>query len=1130
MVQRYRTTASVILLAAALIATTAGDASAQSARKSAYDGIDMTLLDRMLETMGMTELQGQLVREIEASGGGGVEGMEMSVRRRIAAANAASDAKTRNALLDEAVALYRKVIALRKADVAKAATPLEGAQGTLKLFKAELAMVVADALTRGKPSADRILYLQASQSDRKALAASTATAADVVRRLTADMEEMVPEWRSDMGIWIVIAREAGGMAVETKYRAAVIRFYHGMAGKNSKDPDEAKAAKLDLREARNLGEEFANARRDSFQVRNPARLLVARVLREQGEHKGAMGMLTLLLAGRPSANDAIDARFEHVRNLIEYGRTLAKQGKNGDAKYDSVPAAIKKFRTEAMAVAKEDGAKRRVDLLATMAENYLYETRAATTRASDPAKADAYDAKAQEALIGFLDKYAAQSSVRNAFYDIIYNKYRDRKDRDKLGSIVLMAMASHEFGLADKQYRNKLDNSTALNKTVEILDVVLKRNDAVTLKRVRPDALWQYAWVYNMQKDNFASATKFVQLAREFPDHPLAFQAATNARMTIDGLYTRAAQKALNLRQKYIEVFEVYCGGKNWRDKEDVLPWNFKLAEQYEFFCDKDARPGADRAIAQAANAAHEARAARTVADEATDPQGKAIASATADKAETDAKVAQDKADAARESAIADCVRIAETYERVPDSAQGHMEYMQARQRALRYHTYALILMPKDKDREIRDSALKLADQQLAYSNDALKGLATAPGAEARKDLKNWGGDARFDAAELLLRYGNDTTDHDRAMGILRDIRTEWVDTNAFRPSEDLYIRQLVKGGQIDEAITALFAYRKRYPAGGDTLLRMVIREIQIELEELRENDQPDLVKRFKKLVVNYSKLAGELYKSVEGKDLSDPQCYAITQTYADSLMEAGKHAESLVLFLKCQTQDEAASKKKQGDVTASFVPLRQALADAGTYAEMTTAIANLTAFMADRNIEPDSSRALANCKADVARQMRALKTIKEDDKVFKTRLDDLKQAVTNWFDELESMIKGGAEVSALNVLGIARANEGLAIQAEALEETAKVKDHYAIALKGFRELSGTGFDMTVRHQARMKWLGELGYCRCLLASDKTKETAKIVLLRIRLARKRDTMPNGAPPMGGFSARYMSIESKAKRR
>jgi len=315
------------------------------------------------------------------------EGMERSARRLIAAAKAATDAKTRNARLDEAVALLKKAIALRKADEVKAVGEVPRVTATVKRWQTELQMIVADALTRGKPYADRLLYLQARQGDHIALARATARGATAIRRLLTEMEETVPLWRGELRTWIVVCREAGGLAVETRYRAAQILLHHGMAIRGDKNANVPPAAMNDLQRARTLGEELANAPRDAYRVRSAARLLVARACRELGEHDAAAKMLTTLLADNPSADMTIDAHFETVRNLIEQGQTLARQNKNAAATFACVPAAIKTFRTKATAAVKKDPAKRRVDLLAALAENALYETCAAIERANWPGTA-----------------------------------------------------------------------------------------------------------------------------------------------------------------------------------------------------------------------------------------------------------------------------------------------------------------------------------------------------------------------------------------------------------------------------------------------------------------------------------------------------------------------------------------------------------------------------------------------------------------------------------------------------------------------------------------------------------------------------------------------------------------------
>ncbi len=1123
--QRYRKMTSLAALAAmAVLAATACQATAQGARKSAYDtSIDTDRLVQTLDSLGMTELQDELYRELQAAGGGGAEMLMGAARRKIAAAKAQHTPLRRNALLDEAVAILRKAVAKYTSDAKAASDETARARTTIKRWRAELLMAVTDALTRGEPYANKLLFLQGAQADRKALAAATATAAIGVRDLTTEIEDMIPEWRGNMRIWIVVAGEVKGLFNETKYRAAWIRLYHGMAA----------AKQADLRAARNLGEEFLSPRFNAA-IRNPALLLVARALREAGEHAGAARMLTRLLAARVDASGKINAHFEHVRNLIEHGRALARSGKGGDEKYTAVPQALNAFRTQGHAVAKKDeDMHRRVDLLATLAEHYFHETRAATERKRAPAKAAEYDKKAQQALLGFLKKYN-EEVVQNAFYEIIYRKYRDRKDYKKLSSVVLLAVASHEFGLGEQQ-KGKGGEAPALDKAQKILAEVCSRTDEVTKTHVRPLALWMLAFVYNYKNDSFKSAENFALLAKEYPDHEKAYKAATNARKTIDYYYKRAERKADNLRALYIQVFKIYCEGEKWRDKPEVLPWNFQFAEAYEYFC-KKAKGAAEHAVAQASNAARDLAQAKGRLDEAKDAKAKAVVQREVTAMEGKLAPLAAKAASLRKGAITMCINVAGIYERVPESEKTHMEHMQARQRALQYRTFALELLPRDgqgDDIKLKGAAMILARQQEEYSDAALRAVPDVEKSDkaASVHLKNWGADALFLAAKLWLDYGDGKQD-DKAMRALDTLREKWSDTLAFSKSEDLRIRRLVYSGQIDKAIAALFAFLDRYPDLGEVLLRMVITQIQQRIDRLEGLPGEDNEDKYKKYVADYVKLAEKLHDRVKDKPLSDPQCYAITQTVADAMMKNGQHAQSLDLFKQCKKQEDERNTTQRAKITAEFKPMQKALADASSHAALLARMNALNDFMKLRQVSAEQSRDLASSTADAKLQMVLLKAEEQkrkeggsSDAKVKGRVDDARKVIGHWLDDVEKILKARVEVSALNVLGIARANEGLGANAQ---DPAEAKKYYTQAVTGFEELARTNFDMNIPYQARMKWLGELGYCRSLLAVEPNRETAKAVLRRIKQARHNDTQPGGALPMGGYADRFLMIEAKAK--
>ena len=651
-------------------------------RKSPYSSLPQTKLADSLSKLGMTELMSELMKSGDPGGAGGVR--IIAARALISAAKAAKDPAERDAKLDEAIALLKAAIKVQEVDIAAADSPTKTAQATIRKMQTQLLMTVTQALTRGEPYANKLLFLQGAEADRKALAAATEGACKIGRDLAADIEDLKLDWRRDMRTWIAVSRKISVLEAEAKYRLAWIRFYHGMATRDTK------AGRADLRAVEPLVEPFIDGSRGAA-VQQQSELLLARAHRELGLHDAAEKMLAKVISGGGSASVRMDAQFERVRNLIEHGRTLAEAGKNGHEKYNAVPAALKRFDAATKTLAADDQSKRMIDLWGTLLEHYLYETLAKTAKGK--ATAAACDMKAQDSLLGFLHKYPDEA-VQNAFYDIITRKYRDRQDYDTLGSAVLMAIASHEFNAV----RDGKGNTEALARAKKILLQVYSRTDRIS-KRLRPMVLWQLAFIMNFERDNFKSARFFAKLATEFPDHRLAYKAATYAKDTIHYLYTHVDRKADNLREKYRDILLVYTGGK-WGDKPEVRPWNFQLAEQLAYFAEKTER---------------------LAVKNAKGPKG------IGNTAET-------------------CLRIALTYEKVPD--RPHMARMQARSRALRWRWKALRLGPKGN----RKAAVGVLVQRLlAYSNDAGGSLKRHTDKQEIADLTDWGAEADYRAAMLLL-------------------------------------------------------------------------------------------------------------------------------------------------------------------------------------------------------------------------------------------------------------------------------------------------------------------------------------------------------------------------------------------
>ena len=1082
-------------------------------RKSAYESLPQKALADSLSALGMTELTSELIK---TAGGGDVR--MTAAQTMITAAKGATDLAEREAKLDEAIVLLKAAIKDLDAQIAAATSPTDVAKATIKKMQTQLFIARTQAVTRGGPYADKLLFLQGSESDRKALIAATGGAAKVVRNLGADLEDLKLDWRRDMRIWIVVSRTVNDMEAEAKYRAAWIRFYHGMAARNTK------TGRDDLRAVESLVSGFITGSRGA-QVKEQSELLLARALRELGKHDVAADMLTKVISGSGPAKLRVDAEFERVRNLIEFGRTLAKAEKNGNPKYDAVPAALKTFEVTTKKLAADDQSKRLIDLWATLLEHYFYETRSKTEK-NEP-KAAEYGIKAQESLLGFLDKYADEG-VRGAFYEIIYKKYRDRTDYANLSSAVLMAIASHEFDVARRDRRLGKKNTEAINAAKAVLIMINKRNDKVS-KRVRPDVLWQLAFIFNFELDSFMSSRSFIQLAREFPDHKLAYTAAKYANDTM-AKYVKDKGDSLdkmppNTLALYGEALEVYTTGAKWKDEEKVLPWNFQYAELLAHVAAKTEQIQVKNAKAAAHNARLDVREAELSAKETKDPNAKARAVARAKKLKGTAAQLDAKAGEIISKASETYRKIAQTYERVP--SKPHMARMQARQRAMMFRKYVLDLYPARTPEERRTrkaEALAMAELQIKFSSDVRAALKDEKNPGAVEDLKDWGSRAEFFAIEILFDHGGGGQ-ADRAMRLLEGMAKKWPQTPILQQSEDLRIRKLVETGRIDDAITSLDSFMKKHKARGDDLLKMVITSLQDRIDRDEGATDKEVFDRWQKYVKNYVTLAGKLYKRVEQQPLD--LRFAITQTYADALIKNGKYPEALEMFLKCQAFDEADAEKQKKKIAAEFGPMRAKAEQAQTYEVLTQCRKSLATTLERYGIKLEDAVKLEGdvMEMDVAlAALKAMTLAQRDTEAGKRWIGDASEAAVKALKRLEARATGSLKVRAENVLGLARAYKGRADAYKAAGKTKEMQADYEQAIKYFRAILSANLDPSVRAQARMKWLAELGFCECVLsAMGKNKKAIRDMMRRMRILEQRDSV------MGGYRDRFMTIRAKAER-
>lgn len=1025
--------------------------------QSAYDRLDVGKLAESLRSMKMFELLDQLVSDKRNSPQVG----KIMVESKIAQALASNDLALRSKLLDEAISVLRKLVeTYPKSDKPK---------NVVQFFRLKLNLVKTQGVTKIEPYAKNLLFLRGGDSDRKIVASDTGK----VIRMTRDMEEEIDEtiklWHGNMRFWIVWGRRLEAMQREIKYRSGWVRLYRGISTSNTKEKRRV------LRSAVRAMSSFADGNNE-IGLKYRALLLSGRAARELGQHSVAHDQFSKALLPAAEKDIRADVRFEIVRNYIEHGRALILQGKkirnsdpkqsghrirSGRAKFTSALKGVQTYRAKVVKLFKSKTWPREVDLNSTMLKSYLYEVWSGCE--TDGAKAKEYSDLSQNALMEFVNKYN-DPAIQNAFYEIVYHKYRGRSDYSKLNSVVLMAIASREFVLAEQKDPRGLENAH------KILSIILKRKDKAA-QSVHPHVLWKLAFIMHIQKRNLEAGRYFMQLSNRYPEHPLAFKAAQYAVQSLHGVLEERkesrVQAAESVRNDFIKALESYVGNKEWAKKKEVAPWNFQLGEQCEW------------------------RAAGS---------GKKLAIKWYEKA-------------------------ALAYEAVPSNLP---EYMQARQRALRSRQKQILLHGDTKSRVLLDKAGKLVPLLVAYGNDAIDAIPKAPDEASKTDLRIWGSEAEFLAAEILLDYKG-LNGEARAMRILQNLPKRWPGTDILSRSESLKIRKQVEQGAVRQAITSLESLRKRNPKAAGRLLPLLIDKIEMRINSLRGTGADKKLREYQK---NYYTLGQELFNKVKDQPIS--QRYRITQIYANALLEYGKADEGLTYALQCKAYDDAGRKEVADEVHKQFESiLKDAKAAEGNLELLAKERKKFEALLEKYDVKPGRSSEFTAVKDVWEYYLRAEKIPKGDlseedfekkvEKEKASRLKEVSKVIYKANLALRKLLKQQVPVVTKNVFALARAYQGVGLLRAKEKKEDEKKKAFREAVKYYKKLNA-GINPNNAKQIAIFWKVQLGFCECLLAgySDDRKIMKNLALV-IRGLSDRST------DMGGYYARFNAIESKAKR-
>jgi hypothetical protein len=812
-----------------------------AAKLGAYESLPPQKLLETLRALGMSELAQALVSDVVASGASSVSDLDMVAEAKTALAQGTQDIEARNALLDDGIALRKRIVEM----TAGASITEE----QVKHFRYKFKLADLIGRLRPEPYALRLLYLRGSQDDANTIIDLTGQAIKLLDELggpRGEIPKAVQALRRNLKDWVVYGPDMEDLQRTVKYYSAWVYLYRGMAlpdaGKEGEEKNRLLRSAIVNAEPLALDPEWG--------VQHWAKLLIGRASRELHEYKSADKAFDEVVGAKDAERDArVDALFEHVRNLAEYGlyEVNRKDGslQAGEAKFKEAEQGLEDFRKGAMDILGQSG-KVQVDLKVALLADYLYQAWGACYK--DAKKVEERQSKAQQALLSFIIAHP-QPEMQTVFFEIIGPKYRSRKDYDKLSSVVLIAVAG---------YKQTLNTEEAKAEAEECLDEILRRpegsEDKTVEQIVKPIALARRGLAQSQRKDREKAGDDFLRIAEKYPDHPQAFNSALNAVISyyaaIDQCTKDRVPVPASLREKFVSAAELLLVKKEeWRKRPQAAPWLFDLARQ----CDEMTRVATDE---------------------------------------------QEKVSWGRKAA--------DYYGKVP---KDHSGYMYARHLELELRVQLLATMTDAA--KVKEAAGALTQELGKYSVEARQAADTAKTANEKDkftDLMTWGGRAAFQAAAIQYDVLGQPAE---ALRRLANLPAEWPDTPVLEESAEFEIRALIKQKDTKQALTKFQDFVEKHEKQAPRLLQLLISSTRERVKEVQDKLRKDPTSSaLQEDLATYRSAYLQLAQKAMGPDpaaVPEERRYGLDQLLGDALLENGDPNGAIKVY-----DDAIAIEKKR--------------------------------------------------------------------------------------------------------------------------------------------------------------------------------------------------------------------------
>ena len=1017
----------------------------QRAWAGPYESLDDGILSKTLRESKMWQLHKYHAAGLSKSGDSVILQLDRATAFIDRATQPGVSESERRKQLNQAIAELRKVVSATK----EASAP----KATIRHMEYKLKLAITAGYLRPQPYALRMMYLRGGPSDRQNVIRLTTRAEGVLNDLDEQIEELMLEWRGDLEKVVVGIPLLQKLQEKLLYQAGWVYLYRGLA--LGKGPAGRHALGMATVTARKCISSRLNA--------SHANLIWGIAERGLGRHEKAVQKLQAANADeKASVAVKMQAMFEMVQNRIDQA-SLELDREKRVKRYKKIKAMIEVFGDKGLKLLGKEN-KLQVDIHQAVLCNHVY-MQAAKTEKRLKGKTKRLN-QARMVFVDFINNHPGNVTAQSTLMDIIARKYgsdlffKDTEKAKSADSLVLLAVAMSE----------KKTSPEAVAKSAKLLKIVLSREDPIS-KELEPTALWNMALLQNRLKKNIEAGTRFIAIAKQFPQHKLAPKAAEFGVMSFAGVLAehRKNNKPISgkLRRMFVDALEILLGNAEWIKNPEIAKRFYDLGWQYEKLTDNT--------------------------DQA------------AEKIELRRKAVQ-------------------AYRKVPQADAG--EYMDALRLSNELEIKLMDSYPDDAQRVSRAAELiknlkQYSKRSVSEAQKAIEAGNTALG----KNLRIWGAQADFNVAVATYSYLNQNK---QAITMLRDLPKLWPDTPVLEESSEFLIRKLIEQGQTRQAIVEVEQFNRKYPQRSSQLIELVIENIQSAIRLLKSDPRKE--RQLRGYREGYRQFAKILYDKAVGDPKTPPiRLLDMKQMYGDALAESGGGfaKQALELFLECKSAEDKNRGTKSKEINDTFDSEIQLVISIGN--EPVKLQKTIDQFI--KNIGgkfgPEVKASFLASNLNKANTYLAKVLARDDGGNTPLTVPDpggaktiLAQAhrmvLTRYKKLMESQRKAQIDIieqDANNIWGLAKSYFAL--------------EQYSDALEHYKTLVGS---LDPNKNPEKYWQAQIGYCQSAMeTSRKNPEQLEGLGAYLKQLRKEDSAGGKDTHMGGYSSQFNKIESELRR-